>query len=230
MEVTHLSGRRVKVDPLRARRREATAPGSGRIRTGGNQAFEAEISTSTRTTVGGFRSGGLAGSAGAATEWLRAPRRAGQPTTTTTYTLRTHMVGSMLVERDRSIERIEAIHFSVPEGRGANARVPGERETDACERAVHPRRADAVAGGRGGAANAPRGRMAWDLLLTCLSFGRRRRGATTRGDQDDVDAGNGVICAESPGADRLACAYMCVQLTLSRTRCARTCRRMSTTR
>ena len=45
-------------------------------------------------------------------------------------------------------ERIEAIHFSVPEGRGANARVPGERETDACERAVHPRRADAVARGR----------------------------------------------------------------------------------
>ena len=103
VEVTHLSGRRVKVDPLRARRREATAPGSGHIRTGGNQAFEAEISTSTRTTVGGFRSGGLAGSAGAATEWLRAPRRAGQPTTTTTYTLRTHMVGSMLVERDRSM-------------------------------------------------------------------------------------------------------------------------------
>jgi len=231
VEVTHLSGRRVKVDPLRARRREATAPGSGRIWTGGNQAFEAEISTSTRTTVGGFRSGGLAGSAGAATEWLRAPRRAGQPTTINDYIHFEDAHGGEHARRARQeYERIEAIHFSVPEGRGANARVPGERETDACERAVHPRRADAVAGGQGGAANAPRGRMAWDLLLTCLSFGRRRRGATTRGDQDDVDAGNGVICAESPGADRLACAYMCVQLTLSRTRCARTCRRMSTTR
>ena len=103
VEVTHLCGCRVKVDPLRAQRREATAPGSGRVRNRGNQAFEARISTSTSTTVGSPCSRGLIGSAKAATKWLRAPRSAGRPTTTTTYTLWLLVGTGMLVQRNMSL-------------------------------------------------------------------------------------------------------------------------------